>query len=167
MFRRNFLKVLSGLAALVVVKPQIANAEKAIEVLPEDSLWAIPDWCPKGFVPMLGQKVTSKQFPALFEPTELANGRYFYPPYWGKKFGILEELPIKEILNFTQPKLDEDGHIIIKDRKLVLEEVGDFMSIPIIAVEPFRWPNGHVAPAGFIDKIMVEKSKYATFIGSV
>lgn len=167
MLRRTMLKALSGLAAFTIAKPQIVNAEKAIEVLPESNLVSIPDWCPKGFIPMLGQKITPEQFPGLFEPTKLANGRDFYPIFWRKKFGILEELPVKEILDFQQPKLDEDGHIIIKDRKIVLEEVGDIVSIAIIAVEPFRWSNGAIAPPGFQDKITVSKDKFESFYEGV
>jgi len=161
MLRRTLLKALSFLPALAVVKPEIVGALPKLE----DDLVPIPDWCPKGFLPILGQKITPKQFPGLFESMKLGNGKTFYPIFWNKPYGIVEDLPIKEILNFKEPKLDENGSLIIKDRRILYEVVGDLVCMSIIATESFRWPNGSLIPPGFHDKLVIDKNKFEAFYG--
>lgn len=164
MLRRTLLKAVSGIAAFAVFKPKLADAEKVIEVLPDNDFVRIPDWCPKGFLPILGQRVTPKQFPSLFEPMKLSNGKTFYPIFWGKPYGIVEDLPIKEILSYKEPSFDKDGNFIIKDGRILYEVVGDMVFMSIIATEPFRW-NGSLIPPGFHDKLVIEKDKFEAFYG--
>ncbi len=165
MLRRTLLKALSFLPALAVAKPELAEA------LPEPvvDLVTIPDWCPKGFLPMLGQKITPKQFPGLFEPMKLASGRDFYPIFWSKPFGIVTELPVNEILDFREPKLDENGKLMLTEdkRRLVYTEAVDGVGVALIATEPFRWSNGSIAPPGFQHNIIVAKTDFEKFYGPI
>ncbi len=162
MLRRTLLKVLPFIPTLAVVKPEIVEAFPK----PEADFIKIPDWCPKGFLPMLGQKITPKQFPGLFESMKLMD-RTFYPVFWKREFAIVEPLPIKEILNFREPKLDKDGKLIIEDNKVAYNVEQDVVCVTIIATESFRWPNGSLAPPGFQDKLRIAKAEFEKFYGPI
>jgi hypothetical protein len=86
MLRRTFLKLFGGLLALVATKPVADAIAAPAQPSPPLEHFAIvlPPWCPQGFVPEVGQTISARQFPALFE----RDGK-FWPPYHGKQFATL------------------------------------------------------------------------------
>ena len=62
--RRGLFGVLTGLvAAPLVVKANVLMPLRGVKVLPDIE---IPTWCPRGWVPAMGQTVSKWQFPELY-----------------------------------------------------------------------------------------------------
>lgn len=110
--------------------PAIAQVSNLMQIRGRVMLSSIPipDWCPAGWVPANGALVDRFQFPELFD--QMYDGR--------KAAAFLKEAKTGEFrLPFSSPIWEPNWSENAKVR------------LPIVAVEPQRWPNGRLAAPGF------------------
>lgn len=148
-FRRTFLKLLGTAIAFIATKP-VVEATAAINP-PVDLEDFVPDvvlpkWCPKGWVPEVGQTISARQFPELF--TVVARGdklnRKFYPPYHGCRNATLP-------VNVKWPDLDDMRSYGFQDSltNIKRNRPEDRVMVGMTATEPMRGANGKVALPGW------------------
>lgn len=166
--RRGILGLFGGLFSWFVAKKVVAEPIVELQtldhVLPEGFI-PLPDWCPEGFVPMLGQNIAREQFPALFEPAEFvrkngSKGRYL-PPFHG-----LEIAPLPNSQPTIPTELQAHGYI---DRltRVSRRHADTKIVVHVMAAKPQVTSNGRVCQAGFSAALAVEREKFEAFYGPI
>lgn len=168
MFRRTFLKGLLGTVAALFTFKTKATATVALgepaRLLPEGFV-VEPEWCPKGWIPVMGQTITPKQFPQLFEPQPIEGvpGRTFIPPYWKQTSAILSDCRPKALTDLQKAGIWEYGYPLTRHPP----REDTHVVVKCIATEPQKWPNGRISPPGFISTTMVKKEDFEKYYGPV
>ncbi len=181
--RRLFTQALAGAFSwLVTGKLTKAEAPAPIVPLLPDGFVAAPDWCPKGWLPVMGQTISAEQYPDLFRPnTEFRRalikwlydrapvrvgrvaglaGKKWVPLFSGKDSATLETFtPIERSLLSQSGWQDQLTHVVrAPDNKVIVQ---------VMAVEHQRHANGRPYPAGFQSTIIVDKDDFERAYGSV
>lgn len=166
--RRGILGLFSGLFSWFAVKKVTAAKPEPITALtphPAEGYIQIPDWCPPGWIPTLGQSISKEQFPHLFGATihKRKNGSLFWykPPFHG-----LEIAPLPDRSPVIPTDLQAYGW---QDRltQSPRKEPDTRVAVHLIAAQPQVWPNGKVSQAGFHTTILVERSQFEAFYGLI
>jgi hypothetical protein len=168
MFRRTFLKGLLGtISALFITKVKAVDEAIAVaEPVLDEGFVSVPDWCPKGWLPVMGQTITPKQFPNLFErqTIEGLNGRSFVPMFWKKSTGTLSEMRPRALTD-----LERDGYFPQTDVRLTRYQPRDdtYVTVNVISTEPQKWPGGRVSPPGFYSMLRVRREHFEKYYGEI
>lgn len=184
--KRKFVQGFLALFGVAVVKPVVTVADIVAPSLPEGFV-EIPKWCPKGWIPLMGQTITKEQFPALFTVVEKSNGRKFYPRYHGQNEARLEEFrprlldameragllgfewtprdPVKpdallEYNGLAQKSYESDRLTRLPHR------TNDEVVVSFLAVEDQKNARGQVFRAGFSMKSKVNRTEFEKTYGS-
>ena len=157
--RRAILGLLSGALAWLTGS-KLVVAEKAfvpVQFPPE----RIPSWCPKGWMPVMGQKLTKEQYPFLFTVREQGPKKNFVPIYYGLNEAVLPKaipVPMSDLKKFGW--LDNLTQVPRK-------EPDDRVDVLLISTEPQVWTNGKVSPAGMHTNFAVHKKDFEDFYGTI
>lgn len=153
MLRRTFLKLFSGLVALVTTEKSVIA--RVISPVTKDLR---PDWCPVGFLPIYGQLVTAEKYPDLFLKT-VVDGKNFYPKYYGK---TEVKLPLAEphFPTELQKAGFVDGSEFRLNRAPPKPKEWDKIEVRVISTQHLKWPNGRPIRAGFVGTMMVDRKVF-------
>lgn len=163
--RRYFVKAFSAVVALLSTKPvEVFAAPAPVVVKPEQPIIKVPfvdvpDWCPKGFLPVMGQTVGPEQFPLLFAPDADA---LKIKPKWRALFQGKQSVTLdKSVRQLTMIQMAgwQDNYT----RTLPLDP--DQIHLSLIAVDHMKRSNGKPMLAGFYINVIVSREKFEVTYG--
>ncbi len=166
--RRGILGLFGGLLSWFTAK-KVVVAEPVITAVaphPAEGYIQLPDWCPEGWVPMMGQNICKEQFPYLFEPNKAVrkNGSAFQylPPFHG-----LEIAPLP-IVTPTVPSDSQDFGWVDRLTYLSRKEKDNKIVVYCMSTKPLVSSNGRVWQAGFCAAVIVtDRDKFEEFYGTI
>src|SRR5436309_290122 len=81
--RRSVVGLFGGLLAWLTGKARAKEPAVRDTLVMGNFRPYMPDWCPQGFIPLMGDEISKEHFPQLFLPEKMPNGRTYYPPFFG------------------------------------------------------------------------------------
>lgn len=144
--RRTFLKLFGSVAALFA-------APKLLPVQAATSLPKVPEWLPKGFIPLVGQIITKEEYPDLFN----RDGKYI-PPYWkAKKVTLPVEIKWPKDRDLATRAGFQDSLTNVP------RPLDNRVFVTLMSTEPLKWSNGKLARPGFTTVLAVDESEFLRY----
>jgi hypothetical protein len=162
LLRRTFLKGLASLFSFLLPSKIVAALPRPEPDAQPPGFIDLPDWCPPGWVPQLGQIITKEQFPFLFdaEPGVPQRGRRRYlSPFFGKT-----EAGLNNVWPHLANEIRRSGY---QDHYTRIMRTGPDNRVPVALMATRAQCNacGKVFPAGFQFTILVEQEDFEKFYG--
>lgn len=161
--RRGILGLFSGLLSWFAAK-KVVVAESTVTAVtphPVEGYIQLPDWCPPGWVPLMGQNISKEQFPHLFEIKKLPNGHRYLPPFHGLEIGPLPFRPP------TVPTELQAYGWVDRLTKLPRKEADTRILVHCMAANPQIASNKRIYEPGFCTAMVIERKQFEDFYGPI
>lgn len=156
MNRRSFLGFFSGIVAWLTTTK--VEGVAAFVVTPKKE---IPDWCPDGWIPLMGQTITKDKYPHLFTVRKQAGRDKFIPVYYKQDEVKLPKIQ-PSVLSAVRALGWQDNLT-----RIIRSSPDTRVGVCCMSTKPLQWSNGRPAPAGFMNTFLVERAEFEKFYGPI